>query len=72
ADRYPYYSRQASREMNYRYGPHPKHPPFDKVKVHGRFKSKWVSVKNIPVPERLAHFPQYDLGNMQVIEGQPH
>lgn len=68
ADRYPYYSREASRELNYRYGPHPKHPPFDQVKVHGRFKSKWVNVRDVPVPSDLRHFPQHDLGTMQVIE----
>ena len=71
ADKYPYYSRAASREMNLRYLPNPAHKPTDRVRLWKTFGSKWVRVKSEIVPEHLLHFPQNASGERLVLEGYP-
>lgn len=68
-DKYPYYSREAAREMNLRYLPNPSHAPTDRVRLWKRFGSDWVKVKRVSVPEKLAHIPQFASGERLVLEG---
>jgi len=67
-NKYPYFTR---REMAGRYLPNPYHPPTDRVKVRGMFGDKWLKVREIRVPEKYAHFPQYCLGTALEIESYP-
>jgi len=71
ADKHPYYSRAASREMNLRYLPHPSHAPRDKARLWGFFRSRWISAVRGPVPKKYRHFPQYALSHAVSLEGYP-
>ena len=71
ADKHPYYSRAASREMNLRYLPHPSHEPRDKVRLWGFLRSRWVRAVRRPVPEEYRYFPQYAFGHAVSLEDHP-
>jgi len=65
--RIPYWK---DKRLNGRWFPHPAFPPGDRVKLPGRFFSKWAKVKSAPVPKRLAHSHQYRSGQpFRFIEG---
>ena len=49
--------------------PNPQHPPMDRVRVQGRFGSKWLPVITERVPERFAHLPQYRSGQWSFVKG---
>ena len=64
--KYPYFTR---REMAGRYLNNPYHPPADKVRVRGFFRSKWADVVTEPVPEKYASFPQHSDGFRRYVKG---
>lgn len=68
ANRIPYFENP---DLAGRYGPNPYHPPMNRVLVQGRWRSQTLSVRKIPVPRHLAHFPQYQNATTLQIEGYP-
>lgn len=66
ADRKPYFTQ---REFAGFYLPNPYHPPHDKVRVAGRFGSKWARVIREAAPEEFASFAQYQNGDWAYVEG---
>lgn len=64
-NRRPYFS---EKWMNLRWMPNPYHPPVDKVRVKSGWGYRPHTVRNVPVPANLAHFPQYASGQMRVLE----
>lgn len=69
ANKYPYFSRIASRVMQGKYLPNPYHPPVDKIKVPTWYGGKWVRVITEPVPEVFADHPQYRSGQWSYLAG---
>jgi len=65
ADRKPYYEQVF---MRGRYHPNPYHPPAGKVRVKMWMGHSWRKVISEPVPERYAHYPQYQGGLWSRIE----
>ncbi|MDE8653323.1 type IV secretory system conjugative DNA transfer family protein, partial [Novosphingobium album (ex Liu et al. 2023)] len=59
AHKYPYYT---TRSLNGLWLPNPYHPPLDRVRLPGMFGGTVRRVVTRPVPEKLAHFPQYSDG----------
>ncbi len=67
ADRYPYYEMLW---MAGRYLGSPYHPPIDRVQIMGRRGPEYRRVITEAVPDRLAHFPQYQQsGQWSYVEG---
>jgi len=69
ANKYPYFSRKARREMAGKYLPNPYHPPVDKVQIATWFGRKWVPVITEPVPTSFRTFPQYVDGSWSYVQG---
>jgi type IV secretion system protein VirD4 len=59
AHKMPYYRMP---ELAGRYMPSPYHPPFDRIKVKGRFFLRTRKVVSERVPERFADWPQFQQG----------
>lgn len=57
ANKCPYFSGHALREMAGRYLPNPYHPPAGKVKVATWHGNKWVRIISEPVPLAFRSFP---------------
>lgn len=66
ANKYPYFTRQ---EMAGRYLNNPYHPPEDRVRVQGRFGSKWAPIITEDAPAVLRHFPQHEHGTRSYVKG---
>lgn len=66
AAKHPYFMQRAMAGL---YLPNPYHPPQDKVRVAGRFSSKWARVIRESVPKKFASFAQYRGGTHAYVEG---
>ncbi|MGD1888357.1 MAG: type IV secretory system conjugative DNA transfer family protein [Cohaesibacteraceae bacterium] len=66
ANKYPYFTR---REMAGRYLNNPYHPPADKVRVQGRFGSRWAPIITEDAPAVLRDFPQHADGTWSYVKG---
>lgn len=66
AHKYPYY---ATRSLNGLWLPSPFHPPLDRVMLPGMFGASMRRVITVPVPDRLAHLPQFDGGTLCYVDG---
>lgn len=69
ANKYPYFSREARKEMAGRYLPNPYHPPLHKVRVATWYGKKWLRVITEPVPQAFRDYPQHANGTWSYIEG---
>lgn len=64
--KHPYFTR---REMAGCYLANPYHPPTDRVRIAGRFGSRWVPVVTEAVPGKFASFPQFASGSWSYPKG---
>jgi type IV secretion system protein VirD4 len=66
----PYYSFP---ELAGRFLPNPFHPPTDRVLIAEGGRMRWARVVTERVPERFAHYPQYQSGQWSYVAGyRPH
>ena len=66
ADRKPYFE---CAELAGLYLPNPYHPPYDRVRIAGRWGTREARVITGPVPKKYSSFAQYRNGNWAYVEG---
>lgn len=65
--KWPYYQNP---NVAHRFLPNPFHPPYDRIFIRSRFgRTKTVKIISEPVPEDIAHLPQYSGGYWSYPEG---
>lgn len=64
--KYPYYERP---EFAGRFLPNPFHPPLDRVAIPRRWGRAQAKIVHESVPQKFAHFPQYDAGTWSYVHG---